>query len=294
MAYAVSLTGRRCIGGVEVGEGAHFRLARLTEEVAAARAELEALCGEPAAAVAEQPIGILGAPHSGGDLGEWPLGVDGDFPSLLTDSAPGQAVMPGLDQWHDMRECVRYKTRNMETFRRTLEGAASALAVKFAMCKTDDALLAFMDRWGIPGLAIDPAGEPDDVEVPMVAVRFRRDYVRQALDYHRTGDKRADDVLSAGWGAQNDLRPSLSRPRAAKKPVLLLETRNLAGFMALELGAMIAGGAKVMRCDHCSTIYATGDYEGRHRRAGRFCSNRCRVADQRARAKGSARKRGDS
>ena len=287
MAYAVSLDALRCRDGVVVEK-------------------LEAVA-VPEPPGRQHPAGDDSRPADGGLLGRGLLGgapidpatlrnltwyqrPDGEVPSLIPSPPPPEphprpAAMPAAgialslgDEW------VRYRSDRMEPFSRTLGGAGSALAIKFATADGDDALLAFMDEWGIPDFP-DKRGWPGPK--PMQTVRDMQGVVRLLLDYHREGDPRADAALTP-TGSWAQLRPVLVRRRGIHKPVLTLQTQSLVGFMALEIGTMVAGGAKVMRCDHCSKIYATGDYEGRHRRIGRFCSNRCRVADQRARAKAAS------
>jgi hypothetical protein len=307
MAYAVSLDGERCADGVEVVEGATATLAKFIRQFEQTAAELAAMAPPNQEETEPQRLGILGGsvdarlfdPRLLEHYSRGFADYDGPLPSLppwpmfggheaLPPPPTPEATDRVIETWS---ECVRYKSGRMQTFRRTLGEASTALAIKFVMAKGDDALLAFMDEWGIPGWPIGPGsgpgGQPATVEIPMSAIRTQQASLRRIIDLYREGDTRADGVLgpSAGW---SDLRPILKRPRGAKKPILTLETKSLIGFMDLEVGAIIAGGSKVLRCEHCSKIYATGDYEGKHRRIGRFCSNRCRVADQRARAKAKA------
>ena len=70
----------------------------------------------------------------------------------------------------------------------------------------------------------------------------------------------------------------------ASRPVLSLAASNLYAFMALELASIMTGGAAVATCLHCGSLFVAGSAEGKPRGA-MYCSNKCRVAHQRARAR---------
>ena len=79
----------------------------------------------------------------------------------------------------------------------------------------------------------------------------------------------------------SDLRPVLTLPRGTTRPTLGLVAADLAGFMVLEFGCIIAGDPVILRCAHCATLLIVGTATGR-RNTALYCCNRCRVAHQRA------------
>ena len=65
------------------------------------------------------------------------------------------------------------------------------------------------------------------------------------------------------------------------RPTLTLPIGAPYGFMLMETALVMTGGSQVMRCAKCGTIFVTGSGTGR-RGTSVYCSNRCRVAAQRA------------
>ena len=283
MSYAVSLEGRRSSAGVELFNLDPFRPPEppppsddLGRKV---RGLFDRVFSSDDPATLLRPVIF----EAGDRMAPWDSHVREPVRSAEPAMKPiPPAIQPATDSDDDWFSGphVRYKAAGrMENYSRRLENFGTALAVKFAATTTDDQLLGFMDKWGIPTY-LTPDG-PELSSMPLSSIRRMHWAVGRVLDQHRNGDPAALNVLKreTGWA---DLRPVLEQ-RRSQRPTLEFVTTSLLGFMSLEIGTMIASAGKVMRCDHCSRIYVAGSYDGKHRRVSRFCSNNCRVADQRAR-----------
>lgn len=77
----------------------------------------------------------------------------------------------------------------------------------------------------------------------------------------------------------SQLSPRLRFYHGTAIPVLSLQAANLYTYMAMELGTIIAGGVGIKQCAHCKTFFTAGS--GGKRVTAVYCSNRCRVAQQR-------------
>jgi hypothetical protein len=163
---------------------------------------------------------------------------------------------------------------------------AHRVAFKFIAAKTPDKMAAFADEfglpmWGEPELAKWPlVRPPPDDRMLLAHIEVMRKAFEKIVDWYEAGDERAISVLRPDRSL-GDLRPVLVKSRGRNPPTLALYARNLLGFMCLELGALVAGNTKVLRCINCGTIFVAGSGTGRKRTA-HYCSNRCRVAYQRA------------
>ncbi len=73
-------------------------------------------------------------------------------------------------------------------------------------------------------------------------------------------------------------------------PALMLNIAGLYTFMLMETALVMTGNCQIIRCVHCNNIFQTGSGTGR-RSSASYCSNKCRVAAQRARKKPPAKRR---
>lgn len=159
---------------------------------------------------------------------------------------------------------------------------AHRVVFKFIAANSPDRMAAFASEYGLPDWGFDKGSGKTVGRMPMAIAESMRKAFAKIVEWYEAGDERAQSVLRPDRGF-GDLRPVLMKSRNGRPPTLSLYVRDLPGFMCLEIGSLIAGSAKVLRCINCGTIFVAGSGTGRKRNA-HYCSNRCRVAYQRARA----------
>lgn len=150
--------------------------------------------------------------------------------------------------------------------------------------KDEGALLAFVHTYGIP-----VAKHFDGTEgIAVYDIERCRDALGLLLYLHQEGPKQRMKIihlferLANGW--LSTILPRLTMPPWADSPQLTLRPTSLLGYMLLEAGMIMSGNTRVMRCVHCGKVFMSG-VDGAKRRSAIYCSNRCRVAEQRALAK---------
>ena len=135
---------------------------------------------------------------------------------------------------------------------------------------------AFLGRWGIPviedsdGPASINASDFDDLVRTMrtaISLRSNGDTSGFARHFHAHGrlaiELRYDPALAPG-----------SAP-------MYIECRDPASFAGCQLGQQEGRNVEYRRCGRCGTYFAIAGVEG-HRRSRQYCSDRCRVAANRA------------
>ena len=78
------------------------------------------------------------------------------------------------------------------------------------------------------------------------------------------------------------LEPILHNDPAAKLPTLGFRSPTLYDHMVMECVTIAVRGIAALTCQNCGNLYLSGPTTGRKAK-GRFCSDRCRVADMRKR-----------
>lgn len=153
--------------------------------------------------------------------------------------------------------------------------------VEFVNAKDEVALLAFVHKYGIP-----TAKQLDGTEgASLYDIEGCRHALELLLDLHQAGHKQKSEVvllfeaLSSHW--VSTIFPRLTIPPYADSPQLTLQPSTLLGYMLLEAGMLMSGNTRLTRCVHCGKVFMSG-VDGGKRRSAIYCSNRCRVAEQRA------------
>ena len=78
------------------------------------------------------------------------------------------------------------------------------------------------------------------------------------------------------------LLPTIDYEPGASVPRFVFRSHSLYDHMVMECATVAVAGIIARPCDHCGNFYLAGGSTGR-RAAGRFCSDRCRVAAMRKR-----------
>ena len=229
------------------------------------------------------------------DLERCPDGVElVDLPHKTYEVTRGPRVL--VSRVRGTAKGYRYRTDRRQTEQKMIENLEDPVVVAFVNATADRQRLPFFGRYGLGTKADQRLWNRDDNGDP-------RDFKEQALDYDRllqtrlrfqkmledaTGEDQvaAMTAINAAMGLKatsyNSLKPEfhLAGPRGA--PRMLLKSETLTCFMLMELAMIITHGVRSTKCEQCGVIVLTGQLTGR-RSSVRFCSDKCRVAANRAR-----------
>jgi hypothetical protein len=191
---------------------------------------------------------------------------------------------------------IGYRSTEREEYRRRLETPDELVVTSFLNAAPDasvevdpSAPLAWADKFFRPvvdfvskyGLPYESEfGDPGEMDV--LSINNARQALKGILDLHAGGN--TTDAV-ADFQCLTSMRMSGLQPRIemrGERPALMLPINSLFGFMLMETALIITGGFAVLRCAHCGKVFVTGSGTGR-RKSSKWCSNRCRVAAQRAR-----------
>lgn len=170
----------------------------------------------------------------------------------------------------------------------TLEpkGVNIALEIASIVPVQRETVETFVQRWGLP---IIPAAkfndEPSWLSMKTLAQLVRR--FREAIALASSGDlvslashftrhARVDTVI-----AYRHVNPG-------GPPEMFLECVNLASLAWCQIAQQATTNEEFRSCGWCGTHFVVAGREG-HRRSRRFCSDRCRVAANRAKKRDSSR-----
>ena len=148
--------------------------------------------------------------------------------------------------------------------------------VEFVNAENFGKLRTFFGKYGLPDVEND--------QTPLDTVVIIQDRMCALLDAYSLGAVAETIETFEKILPEFSIRPDLKISPGTNDVALTLRCSNLAGFMTMELAAIIAGNAQVLRCIHCNNIFTTG-VGGARKKTAHYCSNKCRVAAQRAAAK---------
>ena len=181
-------------------------------------------------------------------------------------------------------ERIRYRSNERVHYSRRLEAPDDPLVLEF-INTLDRPAMALVDFVSAHGLIFEKnLRNPDELETNYIT-RIRS-HLATALRTYEGGDL----STARSWFRRlakiqlASLRPDIVMRDGGLALTLPIDT--LFGFMLMETALIMTGGSQVMRCAHCGTIFISGSGTGR-RNTALYCTNRCRVAAQRA-----ARKKG--
>jgi hypothetical protein len=153
------------------------------------------------------------------------------------------------------------------------------MAVEIANVDLDDSagMHAFLERWGLPIIKYETKPATMTVADFDDLVRNVRDVVghasrRDAESFKAQFDKHA--IFAA--------RPRSDPEAAPGEPAVFVECRDPAAMAWFQLAQRERIGAEYRRCGACETYFVVSGADG-HRRSRQYCSDRCRVAANRAR-----------
>ncbi len=169
---------------------------------------------------------------------------------------------------------LQYRTERRETYVRRLDGLKNLLVTEYVNAKDSESLIEFVRKYGFP--APGDAIHIDDLIELQVGMR------NILVEYNNSSTfQAAADFRTMAAQHIADIKPDLVTPPGTNGLSLTLVPDSLQGFMLLEAASVMTGGALVMKCAHCGAIFVSGSHTGR-RKTAHYCSNRCRVAAQRA------------
>jgi hypothetical protein len=142
----------------------------------------------------------------------------------------------------------------------------NAVALGFINARSDDDLIAWCNEYGLPGW---PLGSDGASEMPLEEVRARQENLERMLALSPT-------ELGARRFKGPELRLGLATERGSL--MLALRPETLDAYMQAEGAMILAGGATIVACKHCGTLFT-----GRSDKA--YCSNKCRTATHRQKSR---------
>jgi predicted RNA-binding Zn ribbon-like protein len=154
------------------------------------------------------------------------------------------------------------------------------MAVEIANINLDEgaaAVSTFLERWGLPIIK-------DDTKLASMALADFHDLVCHVRDAvadvcRRDGESfKAQFEKHAFFAAQPRSNPKAPRG----EPRVFIECRDPAAMAWLQLAQRERIGAEYRRCSACDAYFVVSGNDG-HRRSRQYCSDRCRVAANRAR-----------
>jgi hypothetical protein len=186
----------------------------------------------------------------------------------------------------------------LDRVRHELADLEDPIVLHFVNARDDIARAQFLSRFGMLVIGGHVYRETDDEERREARRAYhsiRRDEMseRQADMLSMLAIAGGEDPMRAidaiNWALAGRLGKFFTgkiTPRldfgGGRGPRLALQPTSLSAFMVLELAMIIANGARLGTCEHCSKKFLTGHQTGR-RSDAKYCSDRCRVAAMRAR-----------
>jgi hypothetical protein len=142
----------------------------------------------------------------------------------------------------------------------------------------DTALERFLARWGLP--VVRSETEPASIKLTDIWELVRQ--VRTALVHEDSGEDRMF-AMHFRQHAFLDSRPTYDPRGAVGTTPIYVECRDPASFAWMQLARR--GEGEYRKCGWCGTHFTVADRDG-HRRSRQYCSDRCRVAANRAKKRG--------
>jgi hypothetical protein len=188
-----------------------------------------------------------------------------------------------LAEYQPAGKVFRHRTERREPKTIAIENLENPVVLQFANATSDNGLLNFFERYGLQG---HPVFERDSV---LEQQHMFHAMLENFSALNQTAPTKAVEGINRFFElppselsyGEFDLRPSLHLGGPQGTPRMLLKTKTLRSFMLMEMAMIVAHGAMAHKCDKCGTIFLTGQLTWR-RSTARFCSDRCRVAANRA------------
>ena len=204
---------------------------------------------------------------------EWEKSLDGYSierePPMME---PLRSSLLAAAQGHDP---FRVVARSDRFKRYSVEGTGSEVFIAFANTPlTQEGVLAFAERWGLPRGRKGPAYLDGDFHTPIRSLR-------RVIELAGTGGPVALErsIKKTNIGVCSVL---FSRLPGDSSPRVFMQPRNLLDFMHLEFMQTLAGSAHFRPCTHCGSFFTVGVGTGK-RKTRMYCSENCRLRQHRHR-----------
>jgi len=178
---------------------------------------------------------------------------------------------------------IRNRSNDLHLYTLRLVDLKKPLFELFINCTSYQDLAGFVSEYGIPGPSTYDGLDAKETEV--AAMESVRNGMRRIMDQNAKGTafecaSAFNSFVLALKGTA--LKPLLGIWQNANAPSLCFQPANLYGYMAMEVAMAISSAAALRTCRHCSAVFIAGPLTSKRSNAY-YCSNRCRVAAQRAR-----------
>jgi hypothetical protein len=213
---------------------------------------------------------------------QWAVCPEG---AAIVDHGPGKPTPAGVTVLTgELRgRWLTNRTKNLVGYRRHLTDLKSGTMLEsFINADTDEKLLAFVSEFGMVGTV-----ELDHKESAIEGPREYQAAFKRLFDHAGQGEQlQAIEVFNSISASAKGtaLKPSLSLPYGQATPIMTFTPKTPYGYMLMEASMAISNATELRTCQHCGTAFFAGALTSKRTNAY-YCSNRCRVAAQRAAAK---------
>ena len=185
-------------------------------------------------------------------------------------------------EWSDVRSGRARITEPAVPEWKTSLATITNMAVEIANVSLNDdvGVRGFLGRWGLPVI------KDETKQATMMLADFY-DLVRNVRDAVAHASRRDEKSFKAQFDKHAILaaRPRYETHAALGEPQVFVESRDPAAMAWLQLAQREVSNAEYRRCGWCGTYFVVSGVEG-HRRSRQYCSDRCRVAANRAKNRG--------
>jgi hypothetical protein len=174
---------------------------------------------------------------------------------------------------------IRHASSRVSSIRIDLPNLEDPLVIRFVNARSDEALIQFCSRFGIP------TWRQEKEEAGTKIVGHQKSLENLLVLAGGVDRKEAVNAANRGMAlfASRGLTPQLDGLGQSGALRLALTPDSPLVFMTMECAMVAHSGARLARCAHCENVFLTGPMTGR-RSSAQYCSDRCRVAAARARA----------
>lgn len=188
-------------------------------------------------------------------------------------------------------EGVRFRSADVRLYHHQAGDLRASMLEQFLRCESTDNILQFVSEFGLPGpggFFADGklSGPMDAKEQSIRSILSVRDGFRQLMGHagkELTYEAGRDfNAIAIQW--PESLTPAFNLWRNTTAPRLTFLARNPNALMLMEAALALSNATALQTCNHCSLPFLAGPLTSK-RLGAAYCSNRCRVAAQRAMAK---------
>jgi hypothetical protein len=172
-----------------------------------------------------------------------------------------------------------------------IDGSTESIFEEISRIDPDDQtdVTTICDRYGLWRPTSPKSEDPDDETIWSQQFKQKHSELSEVLQLAASEDWPSLERVAAKMlnvAQDHSTRTSVfdfQRVPGSKQPHLIIVTRDLFTFSALQVCAAISEGQKIKQCQRCTAYFAVGPNTGR-KLDGVYCSPKCRVAAHRAKA----------